>query len=88
MLSSLYFVIAYEVPLSLFRSSDLIYVKRHLRRTVILEKRAGCVEAILAAFQFRMLHALNYRTDIFPVILCGCEICCLMSQIGGTTSEA
>ena len=42
--------------------------------------RAGWVQAILAAIQFRMLHVLIYRTDIVPVILCGCEIWCLMTR--------
>ena len=41
---------------------------------MILEKRAGYVQAILAAIQFRMLHVLSYRTEIVPVILSGCEI--------------
>jgi hypothetical protein len=45
---------------------------------MVLEKRAGWVQAILAAIQFRMLHVF-YKTDIVPVILCGCEIWCLMS---------
>jgi hypothetical protein len=46
---------------------------------MVLEKRAGRFQAILAAFQFRMLHVLSYRTDIVTVIVCGCEIWCLAS---------
>lgn len=46
----------------------------------ILEKKAEWVQGILAAIQFRMLRLLICRTDIFPVILCGCEIWCLPSQ--------
>jgi hypothetical protein len=42
---------------------------KNLRRAVILEKRAEQFQAILAAIQFRMLHELNYRTDVFPVTL-------------------
>jgi hypothetical protein len=30
--------------------------------------------------QFRMLHVLICNSDIVPVILCGCEICCLTSR--------
>jgi len=45
---------------------------------MILAERAGYVEAILVTFQFRMLHIC--KTDIVPVILCGCEICCLVSR--------
>ena len=37
------------------------------------------MQAIFAAIQFRMLHVLNYRTDV-PVILCGCEIWRLTSE--------
>ena len=36
------------------------------------------MHAILATFQFRMLHLPNCKTDIVPVILCGCEIRCLV----------
>jgi hypothetical protein len=49
---------------------------------MVLEKRAGCNQAILATVQFRMLHVLMYKTEIFPSILCGCEIWCLMSREG------
>jgi len=27
-----------------------------------------------------MLHVLNYKTAVVPVILCGCEIWCLTSR--------
>jgi len=47
---------------------------------MILEKRAEWVQAILAAIRFRILHVLIYKTDIFIVILCGCEIWCLTSR--------
>jgi hypothetical protein len=47
---------------------------------MILEDRAGLVQAILAAFQFRMLDVLICKTDIVPVICCGCEIWCLVSR--------
>jgi len=47
---------------------------------MVLERRAVYVQAILAAIQFRMLHVLICKTDIVPVILCGCEILCLVSQ--------
>jgi hypothetical protein len=58
---------------------DILNPKQNLRWTMILEKRAEWVQAMLAAIQFRMLHVLIYRTDIVPVILCGREIWCLMS---------
>jgi hypothetical protein len=45
-----------------------------------VDKRAGKIQAILAAIQLRMLHVLIYETDIVPVILCGCEIWCLRSR--------
>jgi hypothetical protein len=47
---------------------------------MILEKRAGWVQAILATIQFRMLHVLMYKTEIFPFILFGCEIWCFVSR--------
>jgi len=47
---------------------------------MILEKRAGYVQAVLVTIQFRMLHVLIYKIDIVGVILCGCEICCVMSR--------
>ena len=37
------------------------------------------VQATLATVQFRMLRVLIYKTDIVPVILCGCEIWHLIS---------
>ena len=44
----------------------------------------GCKEqycyAVLAAVQLGMFHVLIYKTDIVPVILCGCESCCVMSR--------
>jgi hypothetical protein len=46
---------------------------------MILGKRAGYDQAILGTIQFRMLHVLIYKTDIVPVILCGCEIWCVTS---------
>jgi len=46
---------------------------------MILEKRAECVQAILAAIRFRMLHVLIDTTDV-PLILCGYEIWRLTSQ--------
>ena len=47
---------------------------------MVWEKRAGQVQAILAAIQFRMLHVLIYKPDIVPVGLCGCGIWCLTSR--------
>jgi len=41
---------------------------------MILEERTGLVQAILVTFQCRMLHVLICKTDVVPVILCGCEI--------------
>ena len=41
---------------------------------MILEEKAGEVEAILVTFECRMLHVVICITDIVPVILCGCEI--------------
>jgi len=38
------------------------------------------VQAALATIQFGMLHVLIYKTDIVPVILCGCEIWCVLSR--------
>ena len=35
--------------------------------------------AIFATIQFKMFHVLIYKTEIVPVILCGCEIWSLMS---------
>ena len=32
------------------------------------------VQAILATVQLGMFHVLIYKTDIVPLILCGCEI--------------
>jgi hypothetical protein len=45
-----------------------------------MEKRAGYVQAIIATIQFRMLHVLIYKTDIFPVILFRCEIWSLTTR--------
>jgi len=45
-----------------------------------VDKRAGKVQAILATIKFGMLHVLIYKTDIVPVILCGCKIWCLASR--------
>jgi hypothetical protein len=47
-----------------------------------VEKKVEYVHAILAAIRFTMLHVSIYKTDIFLVILCGCEIWCLMSSEG------
>jgi hypothetical protein len=49
-------------------------------RTVILEERAGYVRMILAAIQFIICPVLSCKTDIVSVILCGCEIWCLVSR--------
>ena len=49
----------------------------------MLGKRAGEVQAMLAAIQFRMLLVLIYNTEIVPLILCGCEISCLLSREHG-----
>jgi hypothetical protein len=46
---------------------------------MILEKRAGEFQAVLAAIQFRMLHVLGYRNNMVPFILCGCEFWCVLS---------
>jgi len=46
---------------------------------VILGKTAEWVQPILAAIQSRMLLLIICKTDV-PVILCGHEILCLMSQ--------
>jgi len=35
---------------------------------------------MLVAIQCRMLHVLIYRTEILPVMLCGCEIWCVTSR--------
>jgi len=37
-------------------------------------------QAILATVQFGMFHVLIYKTDIVPVILCGCEIWYVVSR--------
>ena len=71
--------IACAVPLSHFCKSGL-KSSHNLRRTVILEKREGEFEAIFVVMQFWLLHVLIYKTDIFPVILCGCKIWCPKSQ--------
>jgi hypothetical protein len=57
---------ACAVPLLLCCKSGLRYVKycQSLRRTMILKKRAGYVQAILATIQFRMLHVLIYKAEI------------------------
>jgi len=47
---------------------------------MIFEKRAGYFQEILATIRFRMLHVLVYKTEIVPVILCGCEIWCFTSR--------
>jgi hypothetical protein len=47
---------------------------------MILEERAGQVQAILVTFQFRMLHVLICKSDIVPLIYCGFEIWCLVSR--------
>ena len=47
---------------------------------ICLKKKPVYVQAILAPFQFRMLHVLIYKTDSVPVVLCGCEIWCLTSR--------
>ena len=49
----------------------MIYLKK---------KKAVYVQAMLAPFQFRMLHVLIYKTDSVPFILCGCEVGCLRSR--------
>jgi len=38
------------------------------------------MQAILGAFQFRMLHVLICKTDIIPVIFCGCESWCRVKR--------
>jgi len=47
---------------------------------ILGEKRAEYSHAIQAAVQFRMMNILICKSDIVPFILCGCEICCLMSR--------
>jgi len=42
---------------------------------MILEKIAEWHQAILAAIQFRMLHVLIYRTDIFLSFCVGVKFC-------------
>jgi len=46
----------------------------------LVKKERYIVWALVGTIRFRMLHALVYKTDIVPVILCGCEIWCLMSR--------
>jgi len=44
------------------------------------EEQEQSVPAILATAQFGMLHVLFCKTEIVPVILCGCEAWCIVSR--------
>ena len=46
----------------------------------MLEEKQDRCTAILASIQFRMLHLLACKSDTVPVILCGCEIWCVVSR--------